>query len=117
MARSLRLKRVYAAPADADGFRILVDRIWPRGLTRNKARIDHWARGIAPSTRLRQWFGHEPGKWPEFKKRYFAELRRQREAMAELRKILKVHTTVTLVFAARDQQHNNAVAIRSYLRH
>ena len=114
MARSLKFKRAYAAPAKADGFRILVDRIWPRGLTREKARIDCWARDIAPSTRLRQWFGHDPEKWPEFKNRYFTELRHNREAVENLRKILKNHASVTFVFAARDARHCNAVALKSY---
>lgn len=102
MARSLKFKHAYAAPAKADGFRILVDRIWPRRLTKKKARIDCWARDIAPSTKLRQWFGHDPEKWPEFKNRYFTELRRNREAVENLRKILKNHASVTFVLAARD---------------
>lgn len=101
MAHSTRFKHAYAAPAKTDGFRILVDRIWPRELTREKAGIDYWARDIAPSTKLRQWFGHDPEKWPEFKQCYFTGLRRNREAVENLREILKNHACVTFVFAVR----------------
>jgi len=116
MARTIKLKRVYAATAKADGTRILVDRIWPRGLTKKKARIDHWTREVAPSIRLRQWFGHDPEKWPEFKKRYHGELRKNKECVAALKVLLGECVTVTLVFGAHDEEHNNAVALKSYLR-
>ncbi|MGA9852760.1 MAG: DUF488 family protein [Gammaproteobacteria bacterium] len=116
MARSIKLKRVYEAPAKSDGTRILVDRIWPRGLTKKNASIDHWARGVAPSTRLRQWFGHDPEKWPEFKRRYHTELRKNEEAVAALKALLQESAAVTLLFGAHDGEHNNAMALKAYLR-
>jgi len=111
----IRLKRVYDQPSKQDGARVLVDRVWPRGLKRERARIDHWLRGIAPSTELRKWFGHDPEKWPEFKRRYFSELDRNRDAVTELRK-LAGKGRITLVFSARDERHNNAVALKEYLQ-
>lgn len=110
----LRLKRVYDDPANEDGLRILVDRLWPRGLARQKARIDHWAKDIAPSTELRRWFGHETEKWPEFQRRYEAELRGNRVEVEALRELVG-NGTATLLFAARDAGHNNAVVLRDFL--
>ncbi|MEX2516266.1 MAG: DUF488 domain-containing protein [Gammaproteobacteria bacterium] len=111
----IRLKRAYDKPSKQDDTRILVDRVWPRGLKKEDAHIDHWLRDIAPSTELRKWFSHDPDKWTEFKRRYFGELDRNRDAVAELRK-LAGKERVTLVFSARDEDHNNAVVLKDYLR-
>lgn len=109
-----KLKRAYEKPAAADGVRVLVDRLWPRGLTKRKAHLDLWLRDIAPSPRLRTWFGHDPARWPEFQHRYWAELRGQRALVADLRARGRKRT-VTLVYAAGDENHNNAVALKRYL--
>jgi len=111
---SIRLKRVYDKPTKTDGRRVLVDRIWPRGLKKNEARIDQWLKEIAPSTALRKWFAHDPGKWREFKKRYSAELDDQREQVEQLARGAKKRT-VTLLFGAKDTEHNNAVALKEYI--
>ena len=110
----LRIKRVYEAPAKADGKRILVDRLWPRGMTREAVRIDHWARDVAPSNELRQWYGHEPKKWPDFRKRYFAELDANGDGVAALREALG-SGTATLLFQSKEEELNNAVALLDYL--
>ena len=110
---ALRVKRSYEAPAASDGRRILVDRLWPRGLTKARARIDHWARGIAPSDALRKWYAHDCDKWPEFKRRYFAELDANPEGVAALREHLGVDAT--LVFSSRELELNNAKALLEYL--
>ena len=107
------LKRIYEPPSSADGKRILVDRLWPRGLSKDKAKIDHWLKEVAPTTALRQWFGHDPGKWAEFQKRYRAELK-SNPAMDELR-ALSAQGSVTLLYAARDQAHNEAVVLQKIL--
>jgi uncharacterized protein YeaO (DUF488 family) len=111
---SIRLKRVYDKPAKADGRRILVDRIWPRGLTKKDARIDEWLKEIAPSTGLRKWFGHDPSRWEGFKKRYFGELDNRPEQVEELARESRKRT-VSLLFGAKDTEHNNAVALKEYL--
>lgn len=111
---STRLKRAYEAPAPGDGFRILVDRLWPRGVPRDAARIDLWFKDIAPSASLRTWFGHEPAKWPEFKERYFAELDDNPEAVERLQGHMR-QGTVTLVYGAKDKEHNHALALLEYL--
>lgn len=111
----LRIKRVYEPAADDDGFRVLVDRIWPRGMTRERAGVDLWLKEAAPSHELRKWFGHEPTKWDGFKRRYFAELAGKRdEIMAKLTP--GDVDTVTLVYSARDAERNQAVALREFLR-
>ena len=112
--RTVQLKRAYEPPAGRDGFRILVDRIWPRGISKDSARIDLWLKDIAPSTELRKWFGHDSNKWTEFRKRYFRELAKNPEAVAELRQQIN-RRAVTLVFGANDEQHNNAVALKDYV--
>lgn len=112
----VHLKRIYEEPADDDGFRILVDRLWPRGVSKEKAHLDLWLKEIAPSTELRKWFDHDPAKWSEFKSRYKAELSKNTENLAVLEKILKGHKTVTLLFAAKDEEHNEAVIIQDFLR-
>ena len=112
----IRLKRIYLAPAKADGCRVLVDRLWPRGLSKRNAAVDHWLRDIAPSTSLRKWYGHAPERWPEFKRRYAAELRTQKPVVAELKALLKQHKTVTFLFSSKEEALNNAAALKAWLR-
>src|ERR1700722_11286882 len=112
---TIQLKRVYEAPSKSDGTRILVDRLWPRGLTKEKARVDLWLKEVAPSTDLRKWFAHDPAKWPEFKTRYRAELKQNPEAFAELKAAAKGNTT--LLFGAKDEEHNEAVVLQELLSH
>jgi len=113
----IRLKRAYDTAARSDGPRILVDRIWPRGVAKEEADITHWLKGLAPSTDLRKWFGHDPDKWSEFCDRYLRELKSDEAAddRETLRKILDEHKRITLVFAAKDTEHNNALALRDYI--
>jgi uncharacterized protein YeaO (DUF488 family) len=113
---TIRLKRAYEEPSRGDGLRILVERLWPRGLSRERADVDVWLKDIAPSPELRRWFGHEPDKWEEFRRRYWAELDAKPEAVAELRRKAR-DEPVTFVYAARDEQHNGALALKEYLRH
>ena len=110
----IRIKRVYDEADCADGFRILVDRLWPRGLAKTDARIDLWAKEVAPSSELRKWFAHDPAKWEEFRRRYFAELDARPEDLASLHDAV-CHCTVTLLYAARDTLHNHALALKIYL--
>jgi uncharacterized protein YeaO (DUF488 family) len=112
----IRVKRVYDPPEPADGCRILVDRLWPRGLSRERAAVDLWLRDVAPSDALRQWYGHEPARWPEFKRRYHRELQQRAEALAEIRSRAR-GGTVTLLYAASDRERNNAVALAEFLEH
>lgn len=110
MKPKLRLKRIYEPAAPEDGYRILVERLWPRGLTKERARVDLWAKEAAPSPELRRWFGHEPQKWDEFKARYLAELATQPEVLEEL--LAKIRSgPVTLVYAASDPEHNSALIL------
>jgi uncharacterized protein YeaO (DUF488 family) len=111
----VRLKRAYAPPSTEDGLRILVDRLWPRGLRKESAAIDHWRKDAAPSTALRQWFGHEPQRWEDFCTRYRAEIAERPEALAELRRLAR-KGRITLLFAAHDELHNNAVVLSELLR-
>ncbi len=111
----LRTKRVYERPSDEDGFRILVDRLWPRGLTKKAARIDFWAKMVAPSDYLRKWFKHDPAKWDEFRSRYKRQLE-DNEEIKVLRNVVREKDDVTLVYAAKDERHNNAVALKELLR-
>lgn len=106
----VRIKRAYAARARSDGKRILVDRLWPRGLSKEKAAIDQWLKEIAPSTALRRWFGHDPDRWPEFQRRYKRELHARRELVSDIAKLAS-RGPVTLVFGARDETHNDAVVL------
>ena len=111
---SIRLKRVYDKPAKSDGHRVLIDRLWPRGVKKNQARIDQWLKDIAPSTKLRKRFGHDPSRWMEFKKRYAAELDDCHEQAEKLVREARKRT-VTLLFSAKDIEHNNAVALKEYI--
>ena len=110
----IHVKRVYDAPSPEDGFRILVDRLWPRGLTKEKARIDLWLKDIAPSNELRKWYAHDPEKWVEFRKRYFEELQAQAEAVRNLLDMLR-QKKVTLLFSSKELRINNAFALKEYL--
>lgn len=114
MAHEIRIKRIYEAPARGDGARVLVDRIWPRGVRRDDAKLDLWLKAIAPSTELRKWFGHEPERFAEFERRYRRELDGNPEPLAELRK-LAGRGTVTLLYSAHDERHNQAVVLAGYL--
>lgn len=113
-AATIKLKRVYAQSASTDGVRLLVDRIWPRGLSKDHAALDAWLKDIAPSTELRHWFNHEPGRWEEFQKRYSAELQAREDEVERLLDYTK-KGPVTLLYAARDDEHNNAVVLRDFL--
>ena len=111
---SIDLKRAYDPPAKSDGCRILVDRIWPRGIAKDDLQVDAWLKDLAPSTGLRKWFGHDPKKWDEFKRRYARELEQRSDALEQLvEKARAGH--VTLVFGAKDTEHNNAVALKEHL--
>jgi uncharacterized protein YeaO (DUF488 family) len=110
----IEVKRAYEPPAPGDGRRVLFDRIWPRGIGRDDLRIDPWLKELAPSAGLRKWFGHDPSKWEEFKERYARELDECPDGVAQLLEMAK-SGRVTLVFGARDTEHNNAVALRAYL--
>lgn len=111
----VRVKRVYDPPAAADGRRVLVDRLWPRGVSRERARLDEWARELAPSSLLRQWFGHEPARFDEFRRRYERELAAHEEKLHELRRQAR-EGTLTLVYGARDTEHNDAVVLAEILQ-
>lgn len=113
-AADFRLKRAYEPAAPADGTRILVDRLWPRGVTKAAAAIDQWVKEIAPSTALRKWFGHDSARWQEFRRRYAAELRERAEELRALRDQAK-RGPVTLVYSAHDEAHNDAVVLRDIL--
>jgi len=111
---SVKTKRVYEPRKASDGTRILVDRLWPRGLSKKKAAINEWMKDVAPSDTLRKWFGHDPAKWSEFRTRYRAELKRKPEQLKRLRALAR-GGSVTLVYSAHDEKHNNAVALRNVL--
>ncbi|AVO42768.1 DUF488 domain-containing protein [Simplicispira suum] len=113
-ASHVLIKRAYEPPAPQDGARILIDRLWPRGIKKEALVLDQWAKELAPSTALRQWFGHEPARWAEFQKRYAVELQAQAEALDALRARARC-STVTLVYGAHDEAHNNAVVVRALL--
>jgi uncharacterized protein YeaO (DUF488 family) len=108
---SIRLKRAYDQPALEDGLRILVERLWPRGLSKERAAVDRWVKDLAPSTELRRWYAHDEGKWPEFRRRYRAELREHPDQLAELRR-LAAAGPVTFVYGSRETEHNSAAVLR-----
>lgn len=112
----IQLKRVYDHPESEDGFRILIDRLWPRGLSKAKARIDLWLKDIAPSTELRKWFNHDPEKWKDFQKKYSIELKEHKDTLLLLKYFIREKKSVTLLFAAHDEEHNNAVALKKLLK-
>ena len=111
----ITIKRIYEPNNPQDGCRVLVDRLWPRGVSKEKAALDLWMKDIGPSTELRQWFGHDPNKWAEFQKKYRAELKNKGEMLDELRNLDKKHNQLTLLYGARDQEHNEAVIIAELL--
>lgn len=111
----LKVKRIYEAPAPSDGYRILVDRLWPRGVSKQRAAIALWLKEIAPSAGLRKWFGHKPERWPEFQKRYRQELRGKANLALQIQQLEKEHHVVTLLFGARDEERNQAIVLRDFL--
>jgi uncharacterized protein YeaO (DUF488 family) len=113
-AGHVKVKRAYDLPAASDGKRILIDRLWPRGVKKTHAAIDEWMKEVAPSTALRKWFGHDPARWPEFRRRYLKELHRHPEQLDRLHALVR-QGRVTLVFSARDEAHNDAVVLRELL--
>jgi len=110
----IQIKRIYDEPDKSDGFRVLVDRLWPRGLSKDRGKVDLWLKDMAPSDELRKWFSHDPDKWPEFRKRYKEELKGKQELVEQLCEEAK-KGKVTLLFAAKDTEHNNAVVLREIL--
>ncbi len=110
----IAIKRIYEAYAENDGYRILVDRLWPRGIRKEQARVDEWQKEIAPSTALRQWFNHDPDHWQSFQQKYRDELK-QNPALPHLLSTLRQHPKVTLLYAAKDEQHNQALVLRDFL--
>lgn len=113
-ATHLRLKRAYEPAMPEDGVRILIDRLWPRGLRKAAAALDEWMKEIAPSTELRRWFGHDPQRWPEFQRRYRAELEHHTQELDRIRSLARTQT-VTLVYSAHDEEHNDAIVLRETL--
>ncbi len=110
----LKIKRIYDPPLPGDGKRILIDRLWARGIKKEDARVDEWIKDISPSNELRKWFGHDPAKWGEFKRRYLGELKDKKAILDRIKKEAK-RKTVTLLYSARDEEHNNAVAMKEFL--
>lgn len=112
----IKIKRAYEKPSTDDGYRILVDRLWPRGVTKNKSSIDLWLKEISPSNELRKWFSHDLEKWNEFKKRYHVELKNEKKLLQKIKDIEKENIIVTLVYASKDDKHNNAVFLLDELK-
>jgi uncharacterized protein YeaO (DUF488 family) len=115
MAGDVRVKRIYDGAEPGDGYRVLIDHVWPRGVSRERARLDAWARELAPGDELRRWFDHRPERFDEFRSRYRDELEEQRERVEDLRRRAR-EGSVTIVYAARDREHNNAVVLAELLR-
>ena len=111
----VKLKRAYESASPADGVRLLVERLWPRGLSKDRLKLDGWIREVGPTTELRQWFGHDPAKWSQFRARYFRELDSRPESWQPIAASMK-RGTVTLVYSSHDKKHNNAVALKDYLQ-
>ncbi len=112
----IKIKRAYQPPEKEDGFRILVDRLWSRGVSKDKAKLDLWLKEVAPSNELRKWFGHDPEKWLEFQKRYSAELKDKKSFLSKIKDLEKEKGTVTLIYSAKDEEHNDAVVLRDKLQ-
>ncbi|MDE1845088.1 MAG: DUF488 domain-containing protein [Thaumarchaeota archaeon] len=112
----IKIKRAYEKPTEDDGYRILVDRLWPRGVAKNKAKIDLWLKQVSPSDELRKWFSHDSEKWDEFKKRYHLELKSEKTSLQKIKQIEKENKIITLVYAAKDNKHNNAIVLVNELK-
>ena len=112
----IKIKRIYETPAKEDGFRILVDRLWPRGLTKEKAKVDLWLKEIAPSNDLRKWFAHDPEKWKEFKNRYEKELKDKQDLLRKIKQMEKEKGVVTILYSTKEIEFNNAVALSGFLK-
>ena len=112
----IKIKRVYEEYSSDDGFRILIDRLWPRGVSKDDAHVDAWFKEIAPTDQLRKWFSHDPEKWESFKKKYIKELKENKSSLDKIKSLKKEHKMITLVFAAKDEQYNNAVVLMGILR-
>ena len=110
-----RLKRVYKSPDPGDGYRVLVERLWPRGMSKDRAKVDLWVKDAGASPELGTWFGHDPEKWEEFRRKYFEELWTRPEVIKEIRDVIRTYDTVTFLFAAHDTEHNNALALKEFL--
>jgi uncharacterized protein YeaO (DUF488 family) len=111
----IRLKRAYESSEAGDGYRVLVERLWPRGISKEHAKVDLWIKDAGASPELRTWFGHDPEKWEEFRRKYFEEMRTRPEVIKDLRDVIRKHDTVTFLFAAHDTEHNNALALKEFL--
>ena len=111
----IKVKRIYEKPVKSDGMRILVDRLWPRGLTKEQTKLDYWFKEISPSNELRRWFNHDPNKWLEFKKKYSLELRKKDSQVRQLNQIVEANKNVCFLYGAKDKKHNNALALKEYL--
>lgn len=112
----IKIKRAYEKPSEDDGYRVLVDRLWPRGVAKNKAKIDLWLKQVSPSNELRKWFSHDLEKWDEFKKRYHSELKSEKTSLQKIKQIEKENKIITLVYAAKDDKHNNAIFLLDELK-
>ena len=113
----IKIKRIYEVVEESDGVRILVDRLWPRGISKSKAKIALWLKDVAPSDKLRKWFAHDPKRWKDFQKKYTAELKNKEEILSRIKQIEEKEKVVTVLYAAKDEKHNNAVALKNILRH
>ncbi|MDE1842628.1 MAG: DUF488 domain-containing protein [Thaumarchaeota archaeon] len=111
----IKIKRIYEKYSPDDGFRILIDRLWPRGVSKDVAHVDLWFKEIAPTDHLRKWFSHDPKKWEAFKKKYIQELKENKSALDKIKDLKKEHKIITLIFSAKDEQHNNAVVLSEFL--
>jgi len=112
----IKIKRIYDQPSGEDGYRILIDRLWPRGMTKENAKIDLWLKEVAPSDNLRNWFSHDPEKWEEFRRKYKEELKTKQELLNEIKQLEKEKGTVTLLYSSREEKYNNAVALSGFLK-
>jgi uncharacterized protein YeaO (DUF488 family) len=112
----IKIKRIYEPSSEEDGFRILIDRLWPRGLSKESAHIDEWLKDIAPSDNLRKWFSHDPKKWIEFKKRYREELKEKINIISKIKSLEKEKKMITFLYSAKDKEHNNAVFLQEYMQ-
>ena len=113
----IKIERAYQPPEKSDGFRILIDRLWPRGVSKEKVKLDLWLKDVAPSNELRKWFSHDASKWQEFQEKYKAELKNKNQILNEIKDLEKDNKTLTLVYSAKDEEHNNAVVLKDVITH